>query len=201
MISDFFDWIERRVSTVKKIHEAVYKEEPYPVYKLEEKQPLASNVHIKQYAQAVAQANSYQQYGLANQGIIGTYISTGTPITSVGGPLTAVSISPSYQQSAMAMPYPTGALVTVAFTDANGVPWAITVDQAYAGMLGQISQMHSYRNGYATYQAPIATPPPTHTKMVDGDFSFDEMETAELIIQELSQGHGEPARHETQGAS
>jgi hypothetical protein len=83
---------------------------------------------------------------------------------------------------------PTGTLVGIAFTDANGQIWALSVDGAYAQIMMQISQYHSSRGMAGAQQAPNPWPTPAPSKMVEGDFSFDEMEEAELLILELEGG-------------
>jgi hypothetical protein len=210
MISWFLDRLEKIVSPIKNSHETVYKEEDIYAY-IQEGQPMANttttNIAAQQYTQALAQANVYQ----GNNQLISGHQSTGsytpyytvtgtgtlgTPISQLGLVTTPIQTSPS-----PAMPYPTGIVVHVAFTDANGAIQAILVDQAYAHYFQQISQMHTYgtqtRNGVG-YIQPATPSPPTH-KMVDGDFSFEEMETAEDIIKELGQGH--EACFEAQGSS
>jgi len=135
-----------------------------------------------------AQAN--QQYGQSqaaqNYGIV----------TGIAGGISLIpSQYPSYPVSQGigipgfgSVPNPTGVLVSIAFTDANGQIWALSVDGAYAQIMMQISQYHSYRGMAGAQQAPNPWPTPAPSKMVDGDFSFDEMEEAELLILELEGG-------------
>jgi hypothetical protein len=64
----------------------------------------------------------------------------------------------------------------VAFTDIHGGVRIIEVDSAYMMVLDAISKAHAYR-------APITRVMPS--SMLDGDFSEQEMDLAEEIINDL----------------
>lgn len=170
---------------------------------------MASNVPFKQMEALLqqqakmttytAQVNAYQtpynQY--ANQGMAqATYTAGGTMgggglsagyLTSIGGLTSGYTqavintghthtISGAYN---MAVPTPTGSKVQVVLTDANGFDLNIFVDVAYASIIAQISTQH----GAVKYQQmPYVTP---KHKMVDGDFSLDEIAQAEEIMEDL----------------
>lgn len=108
--------------------------------------------------------------------------------TGGAGTLTTASLS-------MPMPMPIGIFHTIAFTDANGTVWAMTVDASYVHIMNQISAMHNSNSharqaGYVSGYTP--TPPPPLSKMVDGEFSFDEMAEAEQLISELEGASNTP---------
>lgn len=103
-------------------------------------------------------------------------VGIGTPV--YGGTLGSIGTSlPSNWPPTVAQP--TGSIFTIAFTDANGTMWAIPVDNAYVGILTQIS-LHHQNN---PLRAPIH--PAKAIQMVDGEFSMDEMEKAEHLIEEM----------------
>lgn len=87
----------------------------------------------------------------------------------------------------------TGMTVNIPFTDMNGQTWALAVDQSYAQVLQDISRAQaSYNNYYhGMGQASQAYTPQAHMKMLEGDFSEEEMTEAEGIIAELEGTHGE----------
>lgn len=98
--------------------------------------------------------------------------------------------------TSLPMSMPIGIFHTIAFADANGTVWAMTVDASYVHIMNQISAMHNsnlrvrqagYTSGLATY-----TPTPPMPKMVDGEFSFDEMAEAEQLISELEGASNTP---------
>jgi len=76
------------------------------------------------------------------------------------------------------LPSPTGNKVTVSFTDAFGHAIPILVDSAYIGVLNFIS--HAHRNSTSDAYK-ISTRP----SMDDGEFSEEELERAQVIIDEL----------------
>lgn len=141
----------------------------------------------------------YQQY--ANQQNTVTTTSTGYYYSGPAGPLVGGGGGAGTARYVSTVGYPTvnlqpltGVRITIAFTDARGTVFALEVDQAYAGLLTQISHNHAY---YVPQQATIGTgyippikvsPPP---KMLDGDFTEDEMTQAEQIIQEMGGSNGQ----------
>jgi hypothetical protein len=94
-------------------------------------------------------------------------------------PATVTTAGQSVSQS---YPMPSGLTVSIAFTDAKGLVWSLVVDQAYAGMLTAISQQHQYR-----YQGISVMPQQQPSKMLEGDFSEEEMDKAERVIEEMKQ--------------
>lgn len=87
--------------------------------------------------------------------------------------------------SVISLPAPTGNHFTIQFRDASGVSRLMVVDQAYLGIIQQISNMMQYYVPQGPLPWPVSSPAPVHTKMVDGEFSLDEMGQAEEIIMEL----------------
>ena len=79
------------------------------------------------------------------------------------------------------LPAPSGMLVATQIYDALGNMVTITIDQAYYQIIQDIMNVNKTMYGVAT-QSPVK---PT---MVDGEFSLDEMDKAELLIAELEQG-------------
>jgi len=76
------------------------------------------------------------------------------------------------------LPTPTGTKLPVQFTDAFGHVTSIMVDSAYIGVLNFIS--HAHRNSTSDAYK-ISTRP----SMDDGEFSEEELERAQVIIDEL----------------
>lgn len=94
-----------------------------------------------------------------------------------------VNVAPQSMQQHYIGP-PSGAKVSIAFAGADGFVHSLVVDHAYFAMLNSISQQHN-SIGQMTNGCATAMP---HSKMLEGDFSIDEMEKAELIIAELAGG-------------
>ncbi len=94
------------------------------------------------------------------------------------------------------LPPATGITLTMVFVDANGIAMTIIVDQSYTGIMSQISNLHQMKSvgmGVRTYYPPpIKNDGPIFKQktepMVGDDFSYDEMELAETIIEELESG-------------
>jgi hypothetical protein len=89
--------------------------------------------------------------------------------------------------------------MTIAFTDAHGICVALTIDQAYTGIMMQISQTNAYQKAYYP-QGPVgqaqANPdqPPAHpAPMLEGDFTEEEMTRAEQIMQEMGSAQNQAA--------
>jgi len=76
------------------------------------------------------------------------------------------------------LPNPTGHKVGVLFTDAFGHVHRIMVDSAYIGIMNFISHTHGNANSGSN---KISTRP----SMDDGEFSEEELERAQVIIDEL----------------
>lgn len=104
-------------------------------------------------------------YAPGNQTAAGTYTSTNTyyPVT---------------------VPVPTHFITTINFIDANGITHFLTIDSAYAAIFAQISMQHQY----GTAPTNSYTPPPS--RMVDGEFSLDELSEAEKLIEEITLTQG-----------
>lgn len=139
-----------------------------------------------------------QYGGLAAQNASGNYSPTGIFGGAAGGAGGAAQVNTIYGQAyttpagynSYGLPMMSGVLHTTAFTDANGNTWAITIDQAYAQILQDISR--SLQMTYGNQQVQCAAP---LLKMLDGDFSEEEMTEAEGIIAELEGRHGPEAPH------
>ncbi len=137
--------------------------------------------------------NAYNQWGpvtsAANvnvvpstvNGICGTIttnaVGIGVPIAGVAG-----------QHTPMWIPSPSGLMYTMCFTDATGSIWALSVDQAYLSIMQQISVNHQFRCTIYQSSSPPIYVKPKPLPMLEGDFSYDEMELAETIIEELESG-------------
>jgi len=154
----------------------------------------AANYQHQQAAYNAQMANSanqaqyinYPTTGAANTGVTTTHWITSGGIAGGGGLGGNGAAGIGY---AVHIGPPTGAKITIAFTDANGVTVAITVDQAHAAALSQISSMNQMYFPYppgtvinGAYNKPTKPQP-----MLEGDFSIDEMEAAEQIIAELTE--------------
>lgn len=147
------------------------------------------NAYQTPYNQYANQANAAQTYSytVGGMGVGGGGGASGGYLTSIGGLTSGYTqavintghthtISGAYN---MAVPTPTGSKVQVVLTDANGFDLNIFVDVAYASIIAQISTQH----GAVKYQQmPYVTP---KHKMVDGDFSLDEIAQAEEIMEDL----------------
>lgn len=83
------------------------------------------------------------------------------------------------------IPAPSGSKITVTIMDASGKNVAMDVDLSYAQMLSEISYQHQQQYGNS-YQV----------KMVDGDFSMDELELAETLIAEIEVGQSKKGTKE-----
>lgn len=181
MISRLLDWMEKKVNPLKTLHEAVYREEqPMAIYDPAHQQATAN--------QMMMQANQAAQYhaalGQQNTAVIGTaVIGSGTyiyPTAAAAPPLggySHITVGNGQASYASWVPPRTGVMFTFYFVDAAGVHHSLVIDQAHLGLFQQIS-LNCY--------VPQAQPAPAQHKMLEGDFSFDEMETAEEIIAELS---------------
>jgi len=122
----------------------------------------------------LGQITAQQNYLTTNANVI-----YGAPAQGLGGYI--------YNQSGVGIiniPSPIGCHFTVYFVDAAGQGHHMVVDQAYLGILHQIGMQHQANNPYITQMKPY-TPSPVPAKMVDGEFSLDEMDQAESIIMEL----------------
>lgn len=133
--------------------------------------------------QGVYQQAPNQQY---IQNAIHSHTITGITSTIAGGSQYHVGVGGQGSQGSYAtayhLPAPTGLHVVVYFTDASGRSLGpITVDAAYGPIMSQISQMHSNQ----TVAYPTPTLQPKLEKMIDGDFSLDEIDQAEKIMDEL----------------
>lgn len=108
----------------------------------------------------------------------------GPYLSGAGGGLTTgvqTTSNPNHMHIVSAVvPNPTGGKVNIIFTDANGFHMSLFVDAAYANIINQISMQHGQIN---YLQQPYQAPP--HHKMVDGDFSLDEIVQAEEIMEDL----------------
>jgi hypothetical protein len=129
----------------------------------------------------VANINSY--YGIAGTapptvpaGGSGTYCSTGSA---------GISAGIAYHQHAqvnkvngMGLPmFPSGQVVTISFRDAYGVMFSLAVDSTVVTLMNHIDGIHGMASAQFT--------PVTKFKMNDADFSIDELEKAEKVMEEL----------------
>jgi hypothetical protein len=177
---------------IAKLHRAIYKEE----------QPMAittSNINSVTdltSAQSAAYAQNAYNQRLGQQGAaVNVYgnATTGTGYISTGiGGYTPTGIATQYftpnaiysNATPTTLPPMCGINTTINFTDARGFIYTITVDQSYAAILNQITIAHHSAN-YGNQPHPYAGPAPT-APMLEGDFSFDEMEKAEQLMKELA---------------
>lgn len=95
---------------------------------------------------------------------------------------------------AYALPPMIGVMHTITFVDARGIQWALEVDAAYAQIMQDISNNHNHANQIYNYPNQPQIMPQAHMKMLEGDFSEEEMTEAEGIIAELEGAHGEAPR-------
>jgi hypothetical protein len=142
-----------------------------------------SNAQYNQYHQALAQQNLHtgqyaNYYGINTTSATGTYVSTGANVSSaaaIGAPIYG-NISATYTH--YQLPNPTGNQTQIVLVDANGIGIPITVDTAYVPIIMQIICYHQMNQ-------PMRGPASPPVKMVDGDFSLDEIDQAEQIMEEL----------------
>jgi hypothetical protein len=179
MISKAMDWLESKVSSAKKLHEAVYKEEQTLAY--------TSNIPISHTIYKAAQNANYTQTIAVNsfpnscfQQGIQTTTTTGVGLGNY------VSVIPNQylagQQSYYQLPLPSGMMVATQIFDAGGNPITVAIDQAYYQILQEIML-----NPYTVSQSPYIQPLP-QAPTIEGEFSLDEMDEAELLIAELEHG-------------
>jgi hypothetical protein len=109
--------------------------------------------------------------GLGGNGPFGHSVSTGT-----GGQW----ISQAQGGPSFVVPPPTGRSAPIKFIDASGNCRVMDVDVAYAAVLSNISEVHRVRSANL-----VSHPIPA------GDFSEDEMELAESVINEMAGKHDE----------
>lgn len=169
MISKAMDWLECLVKTKEKEKE----ERPMPIYL--NHQTAAPN--------AAYQATAYQNAtggwttGLATQN------------TGAGNGIVYYQNQQGLAQQYYALPVPCGAMTSMTFVDGTGSTWVIGIDQAYLAIMQQISNMHAATYGHTTSMVNSFTPVARPIQMmVEGDFSFDEIEKAESLITELECG-------------
>lgn len=93
---------------------------------------------------------------------------------------------------ALIFPPPTGMMATTMYMMPDGTQMPLNVDAAYIQIINDISMQHqmllNQRHGYHGGSISPPPPPPPFNdgpRMLDGDFSEDEMEKAEQIIAEL----------------
>jgi hypothetical protein len=162
---------------IKKVHTAVYKEE----------QPLAitTSIPFQNYTTTSNVTISSLPASQAYQSALGqqafTYASY--PVTTVGN---GVGIASAVYNTAVAnymVPAPSGMLVAIQIYDALGNIVTIMIDQAYYQIIQEIMNVNKMMYGIG-----IATQSPVKPIMVDGEFSLDEMDKAELLIAELEHG-------------
>lgn len=192
MISRIIDWIDRAVNpnrydplSIKNNHYNQWgpPAEEKPVTFLPYNQTSAANQATNLYQQALGQQTA--GYTLSNPGVLGaagggSYITTAGNLGGVG-----VSQSPYYS-----VPQRTGYHYSILFVDAAGNHHTVVVDQAHAGILQQIGGMTS-GGVLGNVAVPFTPYTSSQPKMLEGDFSFDEMEAAENLIAELSSGRNQ----------
>lgn len=111
---------------------------------------------------------------------------------------TLAPTSPARTVTSVAFPPPTGIMATTMYTTPNGTQMSLLADSAYIKIINDISMQHqmllAQHHGYLGQASPVVStrpppPPPFEDgptpRMLDGDFSEDEMEKAEQIIAEL----------------
>lgn len=129
------------------------------------------------------QANTAQTYTIhtTTSGGIGSVL--GGPYLAGAGGYVQTTSNPNHTHTGYAavIPNPTGIKMNIIFTDANGFNMPIFVDAAYANIVSQISMQH----GQINYLQQAMQPAPPHHKMVEGDFSLDEIAQAEEIMENL----------------
>lgn len=186
MISRMMDWLEKKVYP---IHQAVYKEEQ-PVTFIPYNQTSAAYQANNLYQQAAGQQAVYTTAGVLGCGS-GVYTSQNS-INSNGPWVNPSSVTIATNQTAPYwIPPRTGFHYAILFVDAAGFHHNIVVDQAHAGILQQISGMTNGGGVLGSVAVPFTPSTPSQPKMLEGDFSFDEMEAAENLIAELSSGRNQ----------
>lgn len=154
-------------------------------------QQIANQQLLYQQQQLAYQCQHYNQsqstYGIqqpvyitaggAGGGGTGAYIGiVGAGNGTVGGQTstTYTTYTPSQLPPYTALPLPSGRVQSVEYVGGNGFSVIIEIDEAYIPTINQISTMHRCK-----------IQPVVFSKMEEGDFSFDEMEKAELLISEI----------------
>lgn len=149
-------------------------------------------------SQGLAQQNAYnQQYLTSNTGSLGGGLGVSMSSTSACSWVTIpVIMSPNATHTyttttaasaQIAIPYqPNGVTNIVWITDAKGTQIAIEVDSSVMGLINHINQIHAMNPGRSN--AVYYTPPPSPAyKMVEGDFSMDELEQAKELMESLNE--------------
>lgn len=145
--------------------------------------------------QAQAQAQQYQASlhqnqhyismgsggGTAGSGGIG---GLGTLWTATASPsvtwTTVNAIVPTTNTLLTGTPHPNLSTVSMAFVQSNGITITIDVDASMVAGIQSISDYHA-KIIFGACQAVT----PKHQPMVEGDFSLDEMEQAEKVMEDL----------------
>lgn len=147
-------------------------------------------LHQAQATQAkLAQAQYSQQY-IATANTTGYYTTNNTfgsyqyPSQGINQSVVPVGYNqygayPAAQPSYV-FPLPSRMVLNARFMDAHGNVHDIAVDAAYTFLMDQISQSH--------ISIAAMKPKPAVVKMVEGEFSLDEMGKAEEVIQEMEHG-------------
>lgn len=181
MISRIMDWLDRKVNPEAYDPHSI-KNNRYnqwgspaeePTMPVVFNQTSAANQASTLYQQALGQQN-YQNYtvgiGTLGTGVGSSILVSGTGINNIN------TVATTWIPSRM------GVHFTMLFVDAVGNHHSLVVDQAHMGILQQIAGPSSFGGDMAVDYAPT-TPA---QKMLEGDFSFDEMEQAENIIAGLA---------------
>ena len=131
--------------------------------------------------------NAYNQWGPIQ--------APNSAVNSIGPTPGTVPILMGTAHTLHYLPAATGTVITITFTDAHGIAMAINVDQAYVGIMCQISNLHQIKKGVGVNKYPTQLYPygmsesnPKSEPILEGEFSYDEMELAETIIEELESG-------------
>lgn len=101
------------------------------------------------------------------QGLHNTAASQPLWITTSGGTTVAIPF-----------PSPTGKYIACMYQDPTNGPIVVYIDQAYYGILQQIQSAQSPQSGWAS-------PAPNLPFLEDGEFSLDEINQAEALIEDL----------------
>lgn len=195
MISKILDMIEKLVQPQKQEEPMAYFGVPITGINANTS-AVTATIYPTQYTQGLSAQNTGGAVGTYNVPTAGIGIggAAGSINTIYGQAYTTNYQANAYQANASILPMMSGVLVSMGFIDANGLPSVIMVDQAYMQILQDISRnlQMTYGNQRAA-QSPYAGQP--HLKMLDGDFSEEEMTEAEGIIAELEGRHGPEAPH------
>lgn len=176
MISRIMDWLDRKVNPEAYDPHSI-KNNRYNQWGSPAEEPTMPVVFNQ--TSAANQANTIYQQALGQQNYP---VGIGTLGTGVGSSILMPGTGNNNISTVATtwIPSRTGVHFTMLFVDAAGNHHSLVVDQAHMGILQQISGVP-----FPTSISPF-DPIATSQKMLEGDFSFDEMEEAEKLIAELA---------------